>query len=256
MLERRSTDEADINEQQISAVQSILQRCNEEVVYDQEYSKDTDHIEEESERDESKSKDHEVDEKKRKTALSPKVSAKVAKKIIEECKNKRAVYRKEIVTGNKMIDQFEPWYFGVAFAFMFKYCTGMPDSPKFMHKPRYTRKDGAPYVEAPAWMRIMGRRVESQVSRDWNFGFVTWNYVFRSSLNMSRNIFAFDRESSETGEAEFTATDLQEGAKEICRAMWSTYTDVNGRKQKVLGDMTKIRYVPGLSRAAQLSAWH
>ena len=115
--------------------------------------------------------------------MLPKVSAKVAKTIFKECENKHAVYRKEIVAGHKMIDQFEPWYFGVAFAFMFKYCTGMPDSLKFMHKPRYTRKDGAPYVEAPAWMRIMGRRVESQVSRDWNFGFVTWNYVFRSSLN-------------------------------------------------------------------------
>ena len=106
------------------------------------------------------------------------------------------------------MDQFEPWYFGVAFAFMFKCCTGMPDTPQCMRKPRYTRTYCAPYVEAPAWMRIMGRRVESQVSRGWNFGFVSWSYVFRSSLNMSRNFFAFDRLSKETGMPEFTAEDL------------------------------------------------
>ena len=34
-----------------------------------------------------------------------------------------------VTTGNAMLDQFEPWYFGVAFAFIFKYCTGMPDMP-------------------------------------------------------------------------------------------------------------------------------
>ena len=99
-------------------------------------------------------------------------------------------------------------------------------------------------------MRIMGRRVEAQISRDWNFGFVSWNYVFRSSLNMSRNIFAFDRLSKETGMPEFTAADLQEGAKQICRAMWGKYSDINGRQQSVMGDMTKVRYVKGLSTAA------
>lgn len=31
--------------------------------------------------------------------------------------------------GKAMVDQYEPWYFGVAFAFC-KYCTGMPDAPE------------------------------------------------------------------------------------------------------------------------------
>lgn len=92
-------------------------------------------------------------------------------------------------------------------------------------------------------MRIMGSRAESQVSRDWNFGFVSWTYVCHSSLNMSRNIFAFDHLSKETGMLEFTAEDLQEGAKQIGRAMWGKYTDINDRQQSVLGDMTKVRYV-------------
>ena len=36
---------------------------------------------------------------------------------------------KKYVAGisSEMVGQFEPWYFGVAFAFCFEYCTGMPD---------------------------------------------------------------------------------------------------------------------------------
>ena len=32
----------------------------------------------------------------------------------------KMVERKVVCTGNAMIDQFEPWYFGVAFAFVFQ----------------------------------------------------------------------------------------------------------------------------------------
>ena len=44
--------------------------------------------------------------------------------------------------GNDMLKQFEPWYFGVAFAFCFKYCTGMPDITMFGKTRRGRRKDG------------------------------------------------------------------------------------------------------------------
>ena len=47
--------------------------------------------------------------------------------------------RFKVITGNRMVDQFQPWYFGVAFAFLFKYCTGMPDMPAFLEKERYAR---------------------------------------------------------------------------------------------------------------------
>ena len=72
-----------------------------------------------------------------------------------------------------MVDQFQPWYFGVAFAFVFKYCTGMPDMPEWSQKERYRRSADAPRVELSDWVRIMARRVEAQVSRDWHFGFAT-----------------------------------------------------------------------------------
>jgi hypothetical protein len=55
-------------------------------------------------------------------------------------------------------------------------------------------------------------------------------------------------ESAET--PRLTPRDLETGSIEIMRALYGSYTDVNGKKQNVNGDMTKIRYVP-LSRAAQ-----
>ena len=36
-----------------------------------------------------------------------------------------------VSAGNSMLDQFKPWYYGVAFAFMFSFCSGMPDYPHF-----------------------------------------------------------------------------------------------------------------------------
>ena len=44
----------------------------------------------------------------------------------------------------------------------------------------------------------------------------------------------------------------KKGAIEIAKGLWSLYTDVSGRKQNVGGDMTKVRYVDGLSESAHI----
>ena len=133
-----------------------------------------------------------------------------------------------------MMDQFEPWYFGVAFAFIFKYCTGMPDMPEFMRRPRHRRVQGAPRVELPLWVRVMSRRVESQLSRDWHFGFVSWNLVFRSAVNLSKTWFTYASANPKTADEQMTPEDIAECAKQIHRAMEGKYVDVNSRKKKVL----------------------
>ena len=91
-----------------------------------------------------------------------------AAKVITETNQNKKVERLSVVTGNIMIDQFEPWYSGVAFAFLFKYCTGIPDMPAFVQKPRYRRFDDAPRIETNLWVRVMARRIEAQINRDWN----------------------------------------------------------------------------------------
>ena len=156
-------------------------------------------------------------------------------------------------TWNAMIDQFEPWYFGVAFPCIFNYCTGMPDPPALTKQKRYQRAGDAPRVEVPMWVQVMSRHIEAQLNRDWHFGFVSWNDLFRSAVNLSRTWFSNDaKDIDEKGSRAggLSAKDLEVGAIELCKALVGTY-DQFGTKKKVSGDMTKLRYVPGLSAAAR-----
>ena len=78
-----------------------------------------------------------------------------------------------VTTGSAMLDQFVPFYFGVAFAFLFKYCTGMPDMPDWSPQLRYRRDHDAPRIELPLWVRTLRRRVDSQRHRGWDVGYAS-----------------------------------------------------------------------------------
>ena len=47
-----------------------------------------------------------------------------------------------------------------------------------------------------------------------------------------------------------TPMELEEGAVSLCKALSGHYKDTSGRLQPVKGDMSKLQWVPGLSRAA------
>ena len=114
--------------------------------------------------------------------------------------------------------------------------------PEYTKAPRYRRDEEAPRVDAEAWVRLMCRRVEAQLSRDWNFGFVSWSYKFHSSINLSRTFFVYghksqseessaftrkiddnestsvaDPDNAQTNRIGFVPEDFQEGAKSLCR---------------------------------------
>ena len=260
VLEKSSYDEADINAQRIAALQHFTQRLNGELEANGDASSES------SDAEENGAKRRRAD-----AALPVNCGASVtarpqsqprpkrarlsdadAERVVHEQKRNAKVERFAVSTGNQMIDQFEPWYFGVAFAFLFKYCTGMPDMPAFTKRPRYRRGADAPRVEADLWVRVMSRRVEAQLNRDWQFGFVTWNYLFRSSVNLSRTFFAYQSAKQTQVGGEITRKDIEVGAVEVCKALWGgKYTDLGGRTQKVNGDMTKVQNVPGLSVSAR-----
>ena len=90
-----------------------------------------------------------------------------------------------------MLDQFEPWYFGVAYEFLLKYCTGMPDMPDWSERARYRRSEDAPRIGTSFWVRVLSRRVEAPLSRDWSFGFASWDFLFRSAINLSRTLYSY-----------------------------------------------------------------
>ena len=118
----------------------------------------------------------------------------------------------------------------MAFAFIFKYCTGMPDMPAFVEKSRHRRGDDAPRIEIGLWVRVMARRVESQLSRDWHFGFASWNYMFRSSINLSRTLYT-EQSAGTSKSGELTPKDFEDGAVCLFKALSGTYLDPNGKKR-------------------------
>ena len=127
----------------------------------------------------------------------------------------------------------------------------MPDMHEFAERERFRREQGAPRIEPPLWVEVMARRVEAQMQRDWHFGFVSWNYSFRSAINLSRSIYSYESVAMPDGRRAVTAQELEAGAIALCKALHGKYQDVNGRMQKVNGDITRIRHVPGLSPAAK-----
>ena len=102
-------------------------------------------------------------------------------------------------TGNAMENQFEPWYFGVALAFCFKFCTGMPDMPPWSKTPRHRRQGDAPQVDFAVWVKLMTRRVEQQLRRDWLLGFTMSNVLFRSMVNLCRTVYSYDKIKRQDG---------------------------------------------------------
>ena len=148
-----------------------------------------------------------------------------------------------------MQDQFKPWYFGIAFAFLFKFCTGMPDMPEWSTHPRHRRTDDAPRVDFPLWVRLMSRRVEQHLKRDWLFGFTMCNVLFRSLLNQCRSVYSYENVRRADGTRGFTSDELEAGAISICQALDGKYKDLSGRMRKVNGDFTKVKYATTLNEA-------
>ena len=157
-------------------------------------------------------------------------------------------------TGNRLLDQFQPKYFGIAFPYVFKYCTGMPDPPAWSAKARFRRHPDAPRVELADWVKIMARRCEAHVARDWVFGFSAWNLHFRSALNLSRNVALFDvpvyDDSTDTWRR-LKGEDIEAGAQELLKALRGQYIDRRGRPKAVNMDISKLQYVRGLRPAAR-----
>eukprot|EP00435_Cladocopium_sp_Y103_P050038 s669_g15.t1 len=60
-----------------------------------------------------------------------------------------------VYTGNRLLDQFEPWYFAFAFAFLFPYGSGMPDPPSWSPK---LRQIGIGRLDSRPGICIFGRQ--------------------------------------------------------------------------------------------------
>ena len=126
----------------------------------------------------------------------------------------------------------------------------MPDLPAFAQRSRHRRPPEAPRVELPLWVKAISRRVEAQLKRDWMLGFAQYNLMFRNAINLTKQIYSYESPKNADGTAGFTAAELEEAAISICNALVGKYQDPQGRWRPVNGDMTKVRFVPGMTPAA------
>ena len=164
----------------------------------------------------------------------------------------------EVRTGNKLVDQFQPCYFAIAFCFCFKYATAWPDNAHFAKKtvedePLRRRATDAPKVGIHYWCAGMQRRIEAQFRRDWTFGFTLWNYLFRTMVNLQSNSYMYAKPDADSGGLKMMpAEEITKGALEVRRNLRNgLYLDINGGYRAVNGDLSKIHHVPGLSAAAK-----
>lgn len=150
-----------------------------------------------------------------------------------------------------MIDQFQPWYVGVAFSVIVTYCTGMQDMPAFMKRNGHVLDEFFKHLEskfpygsescldvAKLPFLVIGMLVLRR------------NYLFHSEVSLSRTVYVYERECDTKHTEKLTAADLEAGAVQIAKAMCSKYKDPTGTTRKVDGDMTTLRWVPGFSPAA------
>ena len=135
---------------------------------------------------------------------------------------------------------------------MFSYCTGMPDQVAFQETQRHRRQESAPRVEHPIWDRIMARRAEGQMVRDWQMGFVSWNCRFKTAVNLSRTLWSYETVKQDGQDVKVTAQQLEAAAIAIVKGLRGTYVNPgNGQKMPVNGDLTKLKYVPTISPVAK-----
>ena len=172
---------------------------------------------------------------------------------------RKATETLELRTGNVFVDQFQPLYFATAFCFCFKHGTACPDVHKIgattaqRQQRRRARDPDAPEVKIHEWAAAMQRRTETQFRRDWTFGFTLWNYLFRTMVNLQRNTFMYAVPNEEApGYRMLEAAEITKGMHEIQQALSNgKYHDLAHTLKPVNGDLSKVRYVPGLSPAAK-----
>ena len=169
----------------------------------------------------------------------------------------------EVRTGNALVDQFQPLYFATAFCFCFKHGTACPDvlntaaaarrNEEQRAGRRKIRNPNAPHVGIHAWAAAMQRRAETQFRRDWTFGFTLWNYLFRTMVNTQRNAFMYGvaEDDGSNRQRRLTSKEILGGLREVLRQLHTgQYRDINNEVKAIKGDLSKVRFVPGLSKAA------
>jgi hypothetical protein len=151
------------------------------------------------------------------------------------------------LTMGEARNQFEATFFLTAYAFLFPYSVGAPDL-KFQARDRRT----GPKVDfARDWGRCLVQRAEGQFRRDLTLPFALWNLTFRTTINISHNMYSIKRavDNNDTAGDKYTAEDIANAAINISQCLAGTYETKSKVTLKVDGDIRKLRAASNLKPA-------
>ena len=123
--------------------------------------------------------------------------------------------------------------------------------PEWSSQPRHRRDADAPRIDLETWVKVITRRVEQHLKRDWLLGFTMSSVLFRSLLNQCRTAYSYSKVRRADGSRGFSAEELEQGAISICQALSGKYKDLDGKIKKVNGDFTKLKYAVNLNEAGK-----
>ena len=212
----------------------------------------------------------------RPTSLVAQQSSQSVSGAYEEHGNVLASYQTlEIQTGSTMLSQHHPQYLGFANPFTLPVAVGGYD---MSGKKRWRRPINSVLEEErdatntsrqplhletslfrsqlqvePAKVKLydvtrgMPRRIEGQYRRHWAFVPTLWNLYFREQVNLGVGLSAGTKMLASAPQEDIEQ-DAAMAAAELYKHLQSGhYRTQNGKRMKIDGDMTKLRFAEGIS---------
>ena len=195
-------------------------------------------------------------------------SSKAASTVHEEHASILARYQTlEIKTGSEMLKQFRPQYLGMAHPYTLPVAVGGCDIPGHPRWRRPTAQEveerpvaiedpffsenncqvGAAKVQIFDLARSLPRRIEGQFRRHWAFVPGLWNLYFRNQVNLGTSLGAVERGRKGTPQEDVQQDFVLAAANLMHKLEHGTYLTQHGKKRRIDGDMTKLRYAEGIT---------
>ena len=182
-----------------------------------------------------------------------------------------------ITTGNTMVNQFVPWYIGMAFPFTLPSAVGGYDVDR---NKRWRRPDHddipEPRMSCDAWEpfadgattlstehQLMGpacevklsdlvkglsQRIEGQFRRHWGFIPALWNLYFRERINLGGGIqVKTNAPGAEVSSSDVPDTDAAMAAASLLQKLESGHFMDKGKRRKIDYDASKLPFAEHLS---------
>ena len=150
----------------------------------------------------------------------------------------------KVETGSNMIDQWKSDYLCAAMPFTLALPVGGHD---IKGRKRWRRPDSAAEVTLLDQVRGLPRRVEAQFRRHWTFVPGLWNIYFRERVNLSKQLFAREKQKTTDPVCRDEENKARLAEKIYQRIEKGSYEDAQNVRRPIAGDTSKLHWAVGTS---------